>query len=55
MRNPATTVMKRILKILIGIELIYLILANGALQLPLTQDLINKIRPERFTVTWERA
>lgn len=55
MRNPATTMMKRILKILIGIELIYLILANGALQLPLTQDLINKIRPERFTVTWERA
>ena len=47
--------MKRILKILIGIELIYLILANGALQLPLTQDLVNKIRPERFTVTWERA
>ena len=47
--------MKRILKILIGIELIYLILANVALQLPLTQDLVNKIRPERFTVTWERA
>ena len=47
--------MKRILKILIGIELIYLVLANGALQLPLTQDLVNKIRPEKFTVTWERA
>ena len=46
---------KRILKILIGTELIYLILANGALRLPLTQDLVNKIRPERFTVTWERA
>jgi hypothetical protein len=47
--------LKRVLKILIGIELIYLILANGALQLQLTQDLVNKIRPERFTVTWERA
>ena len=46
---------KRILKILIGIELIYLVVVNGALQLPLTQDLVNKIRPDRLYVTWERA
>ena len=46
---------KRVLKIVIGIELIYLLLVNGALQLQLTQDLVNKIRPEKFYVTWERA
>ena len=47
--------LKRVLKILIGIELVYLVVANGALQLPLTQDLVNKIRPDRLYVTWERA
>ena len=44
--------LKRVLKILIGIELVYLVVANGALQLPLTQDLVNKIRPDRLYVTW---
>ena len=28
---------------------------NGALQLQITQDLVNKIRPEKFYVSWERA
>ena len=46
---------KRALKIVIGIELVYLLLVNGALQLQLTQDLVNKIRPEKFYVTWEHA
>lgn len=49
------TLIKRALKILIGIELVYLVVVNGALQLPLTQDLVNKIRPEKYYVTWERA
>ena len=44
---------KRILKIVVGVELIYLILINGVLQLQLTQDLVNKIWPEKFYVTWE--
>ena len=46
---------KRILKIVVGVELVYLILVNGLLQLQLTQDLVNKIRPEKFYVTWEQA
>jgi len=48
-------VLKRALKILIGIELVYLVAVNGALQLQLTQDLVNKIRPEKYYVSWERA
>ena len=46
---------KRILKIVVGVELIYLIMVNGLLQLQLTQDVVNKIRPEKFYVTWEQA
>ena len=49
------TLIKRALKILFGIELVYLVVVNGALQLQLTQDLVNKIRPEKYYVTWERA
>ncbi len=37
---------KRILKIVVGAELIYLIMVNGLLQLQLTQELLNKIRPD---------
>ena len=47
------TLIKRVLKIVVGIELVYLLLVNGALQLQLTQDLVNKIRPEKFYVSWE--
>ncbi|MBL6699005.1 MAG: hypothetical protein ISR32_00545 [Luminiphilus sp.] len=36
-------------------ELSYLVVINAALQLPITQDLVNKIRPEKFYVSWERA
>ena len=49
------TLIKRVLKVLIGIELVYLVVVNGALQLQLTQDLVNKIRPDRLYVSWERA
>ena len=49
------TLIKRVLKIVVGIELVYLLLVNGALQLQLTQDLVNKIRPEKFYVSWEQA
>ena len=46
---------KRILMSLLALELGYLVLVNGALQLQITQDLVNKIRPEKFYVSWERA
>jgi len=36
-------------------EVSYLILFNLALQLPLTQSLINQVRPEKFNITWENA
>lgn len=53
------TRMKRIalraLKWLIGIELAYLLLINVALQIGFTQDLVNKIRPEKFQVHWDSA
>ena len=44
-----------LLKWLLIIELGYLLLINVALQLPLTQTLINQIRPEKFHVAWESA
>ncbi len=45
----------RAVKIVIFVELAYLVIVNGALQLSLTQDLINKIRPEKFYVSWDSA
>ena len=47
--------LKRILISLLALELGYLVVINGALQLQITQDLVNKIRPEKFYVSWERA
>ncbi len=47
--------MKRLLWILLLVELGYLVLVNGALRLPLTQDLVNRIRPDRYHVEWQRA
>ena len=45
----------RIIKIVVLIEVAYLVLFNLALNLPLTQTLVNKIKPEKFAVSWERA
>lgn len=36
-------------------EVLYVILFNLALQLPMTQSLVNQIRPEKFNVTWGNA
>ncbi len=36
-------------------ELAYLLLLNAALRLPLTQTLVNMIRPEKFHVSWDSA
>ena len=46
---------KRILTILVIAQLAYLLIINGALRLSITQDLVNKIKPEKFQVSWERA
>ena len=46
---------KKIIKLLVLLELSYLILFNIALSLPLTQDLINDIRPEKFYISWQKA
>ena len=53
--NTAGSLLKRLLLIALISELVYLVLINFALQLPLTQELVNKIRPEKFAVSWERA
>jgi hypothetical protein len=45
----------RVIKAVLVVELAYLVLVNTALQLPLTQDLVNLIRPEKFQVRWDRA
>ena len=45
----------RALRIVLLAQLGYLILFNLALQVPLTQSLVNAIRPEKFHVSWESA
>jgi hypothetical protein len=45
----------RILKFLIVAEIVYLLLVNVALNLPLTQTIVNNIKPDKYTVTWDRA
>jgi len=36
-------------------EIAYVVLFNLALRLPLTQTLINQIKPDKFQITWEKA
>ena len=47
--------LKRITIAVVVFELAYLALVNLALQLPVTQTLLNKIRPDKFEITWEEA
>ena len=47
--------LRRSLKIVVMVELVYLALVNGLLNLPLTQDVVNMIRPDKFHVSWDRA
>lgn len=47
--------LKTLLKILIVFELAYVIIVNAALQLPLTQTVVNMIRPEKFQASWDSA
>ena len=55
MLSNMKTAAKRILTILVIAQLAYLLIINGALRLSITQDLVNKIKPEKFQVSWERA
>ena len=45
----------KFLRIIIAVELVYLVVLNTALYLPVTQTLINQIKPEKFHVSWTRA
>ena len=45
----------RVIRLVLIIELAYVVVINFALQLSLTQDLVNSIRPEKFQVSWESA
>ena len=49
------SILKRFVIIIAAVEIIYLALFNVALNLPLTQDLINRIKPDKFLVSWESA
>jgi len=51
MKAPLT----RIILALAIAEVAYLVLANLALNLPLTQSMINQHRPDKYAVYWERA
>ncbi len=45
----------KFLKVLILLELVYLVLVNVALQLPITQQWVNTVRPDKFHIQWQRA
>ncbi len=49
------SILKRFAIFVVSIEIIYLVLFNIALKLPLTQDLINRIKPDKFLVSWDIA
>ena len=44
-----------ILRVVVIAQLAYLVIFNAALNLPLTQSLINATKPEKFHVSWDRA
>jgi len=46
---------KRLIRAILLLEILYLVVFNLALQLPVTQALINAAKPDKFHVSWERA
>lgn len=48
-------VVLRLVRILMVLEVSYLVLGNLVLSLPATQTLANQIRPDRILVNWDRA
>jgi hypothetical protein len=47
--------LKRIVVFAVFIEVFYFIVVNAALSMAVTQTVINKIRPAKFQITWEKA
>lgn len=47
--------LKRLLLTVAVVEITYLLLVNAALGLPVTQTLVNQIKPGKFAVYWEQA
>jgi hypothetical protein len=45
----------RVLQWLLALELVYLLVVNTLLNLSLTQDVVNWIRPDKFHVRWDSA
>lgn len=53
--NQVKNRLKRLLIIVAVFEIAYLLLVNAALSLPMTQTLVNQIKPGKFSVYWEQA
>lgn len=53
--NPLLPWLRNAIIILFLFEIIYLAVINLALSLPITQTLINQIKPDKFAVSWEKA
>ena len=49
------TWLRKTILILFLFEIFYLAVINLALSLPVTQSLINQIKPDKFAVSWENA
>jgi hypothetical protein len=47
--------LKRLLIIVATVEIVWVVVVNALLYLPLTQSVINSIRPEKFHVAWDSA
>ena len=45
----------RVIRVVVIVEIAYLVLLNLALQTTATQTLINAIKPDKLHVSWERA
>jgi len=45
----------RFAKIVVIVEVVYLVLVNAVLNLTVTQSVVNGLKPDRFAVSWEKA
>ena len=49
------TWLKRIVLTVLLAEIVYVVLFNMVLQLPVTRTFVNQLRPDKLYVTWESA
>lgn len=49
------TLLSRLVATILTLAVLYLVLVNLALNLPVTRGYLNGIQPDRFAVSWERA